>query len=117
MSDKLSDQVGRLARLLANTEALLPEHVTALVDFHQRLLPHLQVFAADCEFAERQRGGPTAGALAAAAAMRLYRRLGQSTSERIAAVDVESILAAHATPAIDLDRFRRPPIIDERGPR
>ncbi len=100
-TEKLSDHIGKLARLISGD--VRPEHIAGLVEFHRRYLPHLQLFASDLEYAERQAPGPAALSLAAAASMRLYRRLNAPAAP---------IGAAPAMPVaeiIDLDRFRRSP--------
>lgn len=100
-SEKLSDQIGALNRIFAG-DVLLPDQLADLVDFHRRYLKHLQVFAADFEFAQSRSPGPLALSLAAAASIRFYRRL-QTPLPPI--VDVEIPRSAQL---IDLDAYRRP---------
>lgn len=100
--EKLSDHIGDLARIF-DGDVLLPEQIAALVDFHRRYLRHLQVFAADFEFAQSRSPGPMALSLAAAASMRFYRRL---TAPAAPIADVETPSTATL---IDLDAYRRPP--------
>jgi len=101
VSEKLSDHIGALAKIFEG-DVLLPEQLTALVDFHRRYLKHLQMFALDFEFAQSRTPGPLALSLAAAASMRFYRRL-QTPLPPI--VDVEIPRSAQM---FDLDSYRRP---------
>jgi len=100
-TEKLSQHIGKLSQIFSGGP-IPPECVADLVEFHRRYLPHLQLFAADFEYAERQAPGPAALSLAAAASMRLYRRL-SAPAEPIGATPVVA-----GAEIIDLDRFRRP---------
>lgn len=100
-SEKLSDHIGSLAKIFGG-DVLLPEQLAALVDFHRRYLAHLQLFAADFEYAESQTPGPHALSLAAAASMRFYRRLNAPA----APIAVEIPLAS--AQVVNLDKYRRP---------
>lgn len=101
-SEKLSDHIGALAKIFEG-DVLLPEQLTALVDFHRRYLKHLQMFASDMEFAESRSPGPMALPIAAAASMRFYRRL-QRPVPPIADVEIPP-----SAKLFDLDAYRRPP--------
>ena len=101
-TEKLSDHIGMLSRIFSG-DAIPPERVADLVEFHRRYLPHLQLFAADFEYAERQAPGPVALSLAAAASMRLYKRLAAPS----APIGIEPEVPS--AEIINLDRFRRSP--------
>lgn len=101
--EKLSDHIGQLAKIFSG-DVLLPDQLAALVDFHRRYLKHLQVFAADFEFAQSRTPGPLALSLAAAASMRFYRRLETPVPP---IVDVEILRSAQM---FDLDAYRRPAV-------
>lgn len=101
-TEKLSDHIGMLSRIFGG-DTIPPERIADLVEFHRRYLPHLQLFAADFEYAERHAPGPVALSLAAAASMRLYRRLAAPS----APIGVEA--QAPSAEIIKLDRFRCPP--------
>ncbi|MDP2332439.1 MAG: hypothetical protein Q8M19_17255 [Reyranella sp.] len=105
--EKLSDHIGDLARIF-DGDVLLPEQIAALVDFHRRYLGHLQVFAADFEFAQSRSPGPMALSLAAAASMRFYRRLTAPAPPIVDGPIADVEIPSTAT-LIDLDAYRRPP--------
>jgi len=100
-TEKLSDHIGKLSQIFS-ASTIPPERIDDLVEFHRRCLPHLQLFAADFEFAETQAPGPTALSLAAAASTRLYRRLCAP------AAPIGGEPALPCAEVISLDRFRRP---------
>jgi len=101
-TEKLSDHIGMLSSIFSR-ETIPPERIADLVEFHRRYLPHLQLFAADFEFAEKQAPGPVALSLAAAASMRLYKRLAAP------AAPIGTEPAQAGAQIINLDRFRQPP--------
>lgn len=102
-TEKLSDHIGKLSQIL-DAGTIPPERVADLVEFHRRYLPHLQLFAADLEFALTQAPGPTALSLAAAASMRFYRRLSAP------AAPIGAKAERPTAEIISLDRFRRPAV-------
>lgn len=100
-TEKLSDHIGKLSQIFS-TSTIPPERIDDLVEFHRRYLPHLQLFAADFEFAEKHTPGPAALSLAAAASMRLYKRLAAP------AAPIGTVPELPSAEVISLDRFRRP---------
>ncbi|MCX7366794.1 MAG: hypothetical protein NTV97_33960 [Alphaproteobacteria bacterium] len=110
-AEKLSASIGATIKWLTLTEALTGEQVASLVGFLHRHLPHLQVFAADMEFVESLKGRPQAMPFAAAASMRLYKRI-TAVGEPIIAVRVPADDLPSSLPMINLDRFRRQPPIE-----
>lgn len=107
-SEKLSDHIGQLAKIF-DGDVLLPEQLADLVDFHRRYLRHLQVFAADFEFAQSRAPGSLALSLAAAASMRFYRRL-QTPLPPVVDVEIQ-----RTAKMFDLDKYRRPPAAPAGG--
>lgn len=99
--EKLSAHIGKLSQIFSSG-VIRPEHIADLVEFHRRYLPHLQLFAADYEFAEKHAPGASALSLAAAASMRLYKRLSAPSAPIGTKAEVPS------AEIVDLDRFRRP---------
>ena len=66
------------------------------------------------EFAQSQKGKPQALSIAAAASMRLYKRV-TAAAQPIIAVRVPAEEHLTGLPPIDLDRFRRQPLTDGGG--
>ncbi len=98
-TEKLSQHIGKLSQIFSRG-AIPPERIADLVEFHRRYLPHLQLFAADYEFAEKHAPGAAALSLAAAASMRLYKRLSAPAEP----IGTEPMVPS--AEIIDLERFR-----------
>lgn len=102
---KLSNAIGETIRWLAQNEKPTASQLERLLAFLERHMPHLHVFALDMEFAESRKGTPQALSHAAAASMRLYKRLTDIAAPVVVVrVPAESLASV---PPIDLDRYRR----------